>query len=56
MMSNMVVEELNKLQDLWDILIVVTKYSKFKSETTIVRLFVSCYKGVNSFLLWTVSC
>ena len=41
----MTVEEVNKLQNWWDI---STKYSEFKSETTTVYLFVN---GCKHFLL-----
>ena len=41
----MTVEEVNKLQNWWDI---STKYSEFKSETTTVYLFVN---GCKQFLL-----
>ena len=45
------VKEGNKLQIRCNVLIVVTKYSKFGSEITAALLFLSCYMGENSFLL-----
>ena len=42
--------EANDLPNWSDVLIVVTKYSKFKSEAT-VWLLLNCYMSVNSFLL-----
>ena len=50
--DNMADKKWNKLQNWCDVLIAETKYCKFGSETTTVRLFFSCYVGKNSFLLW----
>ena len=50
-MNNMTVEEGIKLQNWCDVLIVVTKYSKFESETSTAWLFFKYYVGVKSFFL-----
>ena len=53
-MSNLTVEEGNKLKNWCDVLIVERKYSKVQNESTTFRLFLSYYMGVNNFLLYYI--
>ena len=45
------IEEGNKLQDWFDVLIEATKHWKFGDETTTPWLFLRCYVSVNNFLV-----
>lgn len=48
----MTIEEWNKMYIWFNILIVLTKYSKFGSETTTIWPFLSCCVSVNSSLFY----
>ena len=49
--NKIAVEEGNTLQSSCDVLMAVTKHSKFGSETAFAQLFLSCYMSLKSFFL-----